>query len=78
MTRYICFLKSEKTKFEEPPEAEVWHSKGMTKKKKKTKKKVNLELNHGNGNFEQLIQSDKSNVRKEMMENLNFILELDL
>lgn len=73
-TRYICFLKSEKTKFEEPPEAEVWHSKGMTKKKKK----VNLELNHGNGNFEQLIQSDKSNVRKGMMENLNFMLELDL
>lgn len=42
------------------------------------KKKSNLELNHGNGNFEQLIQSDKSNVRKGMMENLNFMLELDL
>lgn len=42
------------------------------------KKKVHLELNHGNGNFEQLIQSDKSNVRKGIMENLNFMLELDL
>lgn len=40
--------------------------------------KVSLEQNHWNGNFEQLIQSDKSNVRKAMMENLNFRLELAL